>query len=131
MSSSSNDLPGWVSPAGIISLVAGWLVTNVIIAPVNYTVAYGEWALETALGTVDSAIRTSLGTAGSSIYQNALIGPRNAIFGAIRGLVGAGGIASPLVVGITLAITTGLVVLVTVVVIRYFADYIPGGSRIQ
>ena len=122
---------GIVTPAGIIALVAGWLVTNFVIQPARWTVAYSEWALETVLNTFDNVDRGSLETAGSSVCTNAVVTPRDAIFNAIDSLVGSAGFASPLVVGILAIVIAGVVLLIVVVAVRYAAGYVPGGSYLQ
>ena len=120
-----------LTPIGILSLVAGWLVTNFVIQPVDWAAAYFTWALETALTTFDTAVRGSLETAGSSVWTNAVVTPRDAIFNAIDSLVGSAGFASPLVVGILAIVIAGVVLLIVVVAVRYAAGYVPGGSYLQ
>jgi len=116
--------------AGIITLIASWLITNLVLQPFGFVIAYTEWAYETALNGLQTSFTTALGGTGNTVY-NSLDGARQSMFDAFSNIAMAGGLASPIVVTI-LFVTVGTVLgIVTVAVVRYVADYIPGGSYIQ
>ena len=138
LSNPFDDEPKPWTAAGIVTLIASWLITNLVLQPMGFAIAYLEWAYETALNGLQTSVTTALGGAGSSIFDGiyeAIIespddtGP--SVFEAIENLAMAGGIASPIVVTVMFVIIGTVVGVVIVIAVRYTAGYVPGGSYLQ
>lgn len=116
--------------AGILSLVASWLVTNFIVQPVNYTFAVIEFYSNKVLDLFWSGFTNALGTAGGTIASE-LTAVRATVLGDVRDVVASAGLAAPFAAGTTLTVLVVVALGTVAVALLYVADYIPGGSLIS
>lgn len=113
----------------VVGVLVGWIVKNVFLDPAAITLGLLESLASTLIGSFESTVRGSLGTAGSSIYA-AFLGPEGwvtAIQQALIGVATSAGAGSALAAGLV-----NLLLLVAVVgglylVARVVAGYLSGG----
>lgn len=121
--------------AWVVSLLAGWVITNLFIRPFQYFTAGIARAWETVLGVIDSSLKTALGGAGSTIYLN-LVGSETdpgavwSINLAIGDGLRAAGLAGPIVSVITTVFMLSIGVVLTYLLVK-IAFNLAGGVLVS
>lgn len=111
--------------AYVLGLVAGWIVTNLVILPAKWVAAWIAFLWNAGLTTIDTTVRSALGGTGSVVYMSA-VGTRYdpgavwqtylSIGEGLRAAGFAGPIVGTLAAVIMLSIAVGIVVLLARVV---------------
>lgn len=119
-----NDPKGFV-----VSLVLTWFITNVIVRPTAWFVAYVDWAVETAMGTVESSVKLSLSQAGGTLVQSVL-GTIRGVNRPIENALMQAGLGAPLATTVILVVEAVIVTTILVLLVRIVLDAIPGGGAL-
>lgn len=117
----------------VIQLILTWLITNLVIRPTAYTVAWIDWAWTTATTTVNDAFRSAYGGAARGISMAIIGTPSDP--GLVRSLnqqlvsiAMQGGLAAPIASALVLILNAVIVTTLAVLVVRILLDLIPGGG---
>lgn len=125
--SEDSDIPtAFVTdPVGyILTIVAGWVVTNIVLDPARALIGLIDWGYATLSGSITYAQTLMLRRWG--VVGDQILAVPGRLHMTLRASIAELGLAAPVVVTVTAVVEVVAVVTTAVVVGRLIADFVPG-----